>query len=71
MNIISAPQSPPGLPGVVCSFHHRIHEWRIIDLEHVVETNGKSSTIRAWCLGWIERILDNIPHGFYYDPEDM
>ena len=38
-NILRAPQSPPGLPGRICPFHNRVHEWRLVDFEHGQETN--------------------------------
>jgi hypothetical protein len=70
-NILSAPPSPPGLPGLVCPFHGHVHEWRVIDLERAVETNIKPEYHADWCQGWLERILTHLPYGGYYDPEDL
>ena len=70
-NIISAPPAPPGLAGLKCPFHDRVHDWRIIDLEHVVETNVKPEHHAQWCAGWLRRALDYLPEGFYMDPEQF
>jgi hypothetical protein len=70
-NILGAPASPPGIPGLVCPFHNRVHEWRIVDLEHLVETNLKPSHHAIRCAGWLEIILTYLPLGYYYGPEDI
>lgn len=70
-NILRAPASPPGFPGLVCPIHKRVHEWRLVDLERAAETNATLEVLKDWCDGWLEPILNNLPHGYYFNPEDV
>ena len=67
-NILSAPPSPPGVPGLVCPFHNRIHEWRRVDLEYAQETNLKPVIPAFWVESRLRKILDHLPEGYYIDP---
>ncbi|GJE93479.1 hypothetical protein PsYK624_096380 [Phanerochaete sordida] len=68
-NILRAPQAPPGLPGRVCPFHKRAHEWRLVDFEHGRETNASLHWHKAFRAGWLRRILNNLPLVFYVNPD--
>ena len=69
-NILSAPPSPPGLPGRVCPIHNRVHEWRLVDFEDARETNICHQIHSTWMEGWLERILSHLPYGWYLNPEE-
>lgn len=70
-NILHAPASPPGFPGKVCAIHQRVHEWRLVDLEHAAETNATLDLHHRWCKSWLRPILDNLPRGFFMNKEDI
>lgn len=70
-NMLRAPESPPGLPGLVCPIHERVHEWRVIDLEHAKESNLTLDIHHGWCNSWLDPILNNLPLGGFYNKEDI
>ena len=44
-NILSAPVSPPALPGLPSPFTHRTFRWRLVDFTNSVESNVLLETL--------------------------
>ena len=59
-NLTVAPQSPPGLPGIVSHYHGRAYKLRIIDFEQALLTNMMPSMLQAFVDDRIPRLINQI-----------
>ena len=67
-NILYAPVSPPGLPGLRSPYRHRTYRWRIVDFTSSVETNVKLEKLILWSGINVGDLVDGIRDGYPPEP---
>ena len=70
-NILYAPESPPGWPGLYSPFCGRSYRWRLIDFERARKTNWNPQAWSKYHRDWVSRLINGLPLGYTFEITDF
>ncbi|KAK0241407.1 hypothetical protein EDD85DRAFT_818749 [Armillaria nabsnona] len=62
------PEDQGGLPSLASPFTGRTYNWRAVDFDLMKKTALSEESFSAYHLGFILRLLDNVPYGCIVEP---
>ena len=70
-NILYAPESPPGFPGLPSPFTGKTYRWRLIDFSSSYKTNETVEHMQECYEDYVDRLLLLLPQGYIIEPWEI